>query len=350
MSWENQPGFCPSCKAAAAPDATECLACGCVFEKWRAKQARGAMADFAGKESLAQARSQPAYDVAAPAPQRSSVARRLAGAAVGAGAAGLLYWLYSPGRPAVSAPEAQDAGKGAFSYVVPAGWSVVSQDPGCRDYGCVIASLRLDGASGHANPSITLGFFDRGPESMGGSARSALEAEQAASLKNGYVSGEVGPPTEVLIDGLPAVKVEGVGVKRERVQTVAEASMNAQAYLREQQAKNPGRGIYTVWAQQDPTGRNPSAFVVTQQAQYSDVETRKTGGLVLVPLRGRFLRVAYEYDHVYAGAGEAAVAEFLAELRVKERSRPVDRLGPLKPPAQFGALGLVMAAVFLLLT
>jgi hypothetical protein len=350
VSWQNQPGFCPSCKAASAPDATECLACGCVFEKWRAKQARGEMSAYAGKESLAQARFQPAYDVAPTVPEKSSVARRLAGAAAGAGAAGLLFWLYSPGQPAAAAPSSQDAGKGAFSYAVPAGWSIVSQDPACRDYSCVIASFRLDGPSGYANPNITLGFFDRGPESMAGSARAALEAEQAASLKNGYVSGDVGPASEITVDGLPAVKIEGTGVKRERIQLVAEASMNAQAYLRQQEAKNPGRGIYTVWAQQDPTGRNPSAYVVTQQAQYRDTESRKTDGAVLIPLRGRFLRVSYEYDHVFAGAGEAAVAEFLAGLRVKERSRPVDRLGPLKPPAQVGAMGLVMAAIFLLLT
>ncbi|MDX6770203.1 MAG: hypothetical protein SF051_11780 [Elusimicrobiota bacterium] len=347
MSWENRPGWCPSCKAAAAPDAKECLACGCVFEKWHAKQARGAMADYAAKESLAQARERPVYEASPPPPERVPLTRRLAGAATAAAAAGLLYWLYSPGSSAASAPSAAPAGRG-FTLAAPAGWTVASDDPGCRDGGCVVAAYRLEGPATRINPSLTVRLLIRRPSEMAGGA---LAAELAQGLRGAYAEGEAAPAAgSPTVDGLPVLRVEGRGLKRRRVETVARVATNADAYLRAEQAKNPNKGVYSVMAQVDYSGRNPSAVVVLQEAQYADIEARTEDGMVLVPLRDRFLQVSYEYDEADAATARAAVDAFLAELRVSDRSRPVDRIGPAKPAVQFGAIGLVMAAVFLLLT
>lgn len=348
MSWEKQPGFCPSCKAVIAPDSKDCPACGCVFEKWNAKQAREAIGERQAQETRAQAQAQPVYAAAPPpAPEKSSLLKRLSGAGAAASAAALLFWLYSPGKPGPAPEKAQDAGKTGFSYAVPDGWTVASRDEQCRDAGCVIALLRLEGPAGRVNPSITVQLLDRKPEEL---SAAAFKDQLLAGLKGGYDAAEAGDAGEVVVDGLPSMRLEASGAKHLRLQVAAEVATNVDAYFRDQMAKYPTKSVHTVMAQTSFDRRNPNPVVVTQQAQYAEVDVRKVDGMVLVPLSGNVLRVSYEYDVADEATARHALDGFLGALRVRDRSRPVDRLGSMKPPAQIGAAGLVFAAVFLLLT
>jgi hypothetical protein len=187
-------------------------------------------------------------------------------------------------------------------------------------------------------------LMDRAP----GLARGELVDEIAGELKAGFQSFEGVRVADAVVDGLPALRVEGTGTRHMRVKTQDEVSMNAQAYLRDQEAKNPNRGIYTVMARQDVTGRNPSAYVVMQEAQYAEFDARTVNGVVLVPMREKHIRVSYEYDASDSSTGEAAVKEFLDGLRVRSRSRPVDRLGYKRGLAQAGVLAAGFGSLFLL--
>lgn len=334
MSWDKQPSaprVCPVCGAAAPEGAADCRACGVVFAKWRAKQ-----------EALAAApAAMPAAPSAAAADSARSPLRRLLGAALLAAGGWSAYRLRSPGVPGPAPDGARDAPGGAFAYAVPAGWKVASEDPSCRDAGC--AALRLtpelpeDAPKDKVHPSLAVSFVPRPPAAL---RDAAFAGEAAAEIKAGYDAGDARAARGRVVDGLPAQAFEGAGTKRLRLETAPRVAMNAQAYLAEQERKDPKKGFYSVMAKVDLTRPNANPYVVVQEAQYADVDARLADRVVYVPLRGRLLKAAFRWDESDAAAGEAAADAFLSSLRVKDRSRPVDRLGGLA-----GALDAALLAV-----
>lgn len=343
MTWDKQPTHCPACTAAIVPDSAECAACGCVFAKWHAKAAREDLGARREKEVLAERRFQPAYD-APPPPKEESTPwlKRLAGVLCVAGAVSGTSWMLAPGGSGPAPEKLEAAGAVSFSFVPPTGWAVESRDPGCKDAGCVIAAYRLQGPRDRMNPGLQVRVLDEPP----GRSRAELVELVKASLSSGY--DRAGAPAvveDLVVDGLPALRVETTGSKRMRVKTQDEVAMSAQAYLEQ-------TGKHMVMARFDPTGRNPTAYVVTQEAQFSEFDVNKVDGVVLVPMRRKLVRLSYEYDRADAAVGEAAVKELLGGLRVPKdsRARPYDRLGDRNglAMAAVSALGLFGVALLLI--
>lgn len=314
---------CPNCSAAAPEGATDCAACGVVFEKWlrKASLEKLRVEEPVAGQTVREAAAEPADSEGVSVP----VAPLAAAAVLAALAA---YALTSSGGRAPGPSAAKLPG--GFFVRAPEGWNL--RVPACEGAGpCPVEFSRSSPDAGEAAAEVK-GALELTLSGAVYSAGPRAAPQRDDELDTAYLgdwraqvdSFQMGPRRWGRLEGLDCLRVSGSGPKHLRVEVRKPLVLKEREAVAKLRELNPGKTVLTYQARLSGKKGDYVPEVMVDPGEYREADYQVALEALLVSARDRTLRLACRVDAARQARCAALLDELERGLVAVERPRRLD--------------------------
>ncbi|MBI5200533.1 MAG: hypothetical protein HY925_03015 [Elusimicrobia bacterium] len=315
---------CPNCQAETPAGATDCAACGVVFEKWLKRQQNVAAASTP-------ALPPDAAGSAAPGPEAEEAFDKTIPLIAGGVAAAIfvVFALMKPsGQPV---PASATVLSGGFALKVPDGWTVKPVDCDGAKEPCTAATISKEDdpaaaaaeASGGFPLGVTATVFPDGPRA-GSATDEQLDATYLAGWKGQLDRFNAGPRERIEVDGLRGVRLSANGPKHERVEIRKPLILKEAQAVAELRKRNPGKSVISYEARMSGKPGDFIPEVVVDPGEYREGDYEIALEAMLVSGRGHTLLLSCRAQLHQTHDCDSAIDDFAKNVRVVDRPRRLD--------------------------